>query len=208
MERYYFTIRYLPAHADHALLAGRCIANFHGFINANPTVKHKMGVTFPQWNDSSVGCVIGFVGGSRNDLVGLSYQLYFSRMKAEGIFEISDVLPVPEGVPEVRFVRNQTIGKIFVASKKRRIERSMKRSEERGEARLPEPSEHREFDFFHRIPITSSEFGDEFILHIQKSTEVDAISDGFNSYGLGTNSRWRGSVPDLVFDPFFDEVFK
>ncbi len=200
-QRFYFAIQFLPEHADYSLLAGRCIATFHGFINANNSMKNKIGVSFPRWNETTVGNMVAFVGNSSKDLIGLSYQPYFSRMKAEGLFELSNVLPVPNAMPEVQFVRNQTIGKMFVKSKKRRINRSLNRNLHQGEHN-PESREHREFDHFHRIPIASYKSEQEFILHVQKRRSTVIQTEGFSSYGMATNEVWQGTVPDLVFDPF------
>lgn len=199
-ERFYFTIEFVPEHADNELLAGRCIQALHGFMGANRHLMHKLGVSFPCWNQQSVGDVIAFVGMNEKDLVGLSYQPYFSRLVSDELFELSDVSPVPDGLPEVKFVRNQTIGKMFVASKKRRIERSVRRNN----THTPTSSEDREFEHFHRVPIASQKSGQDFVLHIQKSIpENDEIGE-FNSYGFSTNSMWKGTVPDFGFTLFSD----
>jgi CRISPR-associated endonuclease Csy4 len=201
-DRFYLAVKFVPERADYALLAGRCIAVLHGFMSTNAHLKNKVGVTFPEWSEHSIGSIIAFVAESQNDLIGLSYQPYLSSMKADGIFKLSEVLPVPENLPEVRFVRNQTIGKIFVANKKRRIQRTIVRREMRGDESLPVAEEDREFDLFQRIPIESKKSGQEFILHIQRQLVNEATPEGFNSYGLSTNSDWQGTVPDLVFDLF------
>lgn len=198
VERYYFVIEFVPEHADNELLAGRCIQTLHGFMGANSQLMHKLGVCFPYWSSESVGKAIAFIGTNEKDLVGLSYQPYFSRMVSEGLFEISNIQPVPNGLPEVRFVRNQTIGKMFVASKKRRIERSMRRNA----GHTPKPSEDREFELFHKIPIASQKSGQDFVLHIQKQVPENNQGSEFNSYGFGSPVEWDGTVPDLCLTLF------
>lgn len=199
MSRYYFSIRYLPEQANNELLAGRCISRMHGFISndRNSQFKHSVGISFPHWNEHSVGNVIVFVSTNKDLLIGLSFQPYFSTMVGEGLFEISSVELVPDDVDEIRFVRNQTIAKSFIGSKKRRINRGMRRAEVIGQDYFPESEEEREFDFFHSVPMNSSST-DEFVLFIQREVFTEGKQEGFNSYGLATNDKWRGTVPNLV----------
>ncbi|MDE1264559.1 type I-F CRISPR-associated endoribonuclease Cas6/Csy4 [Vibrio aestuarianus] len=199
MSQFYFSIRYLPEQADNELLAGRCISTMHGFISndRNSQFKNSVGVSFPRWDEHSVGNVIAFVSTNTDLLVGLSFQPYFSTMVGEGVFDISSVEPVPGDVDEVRFVRNQTIAKSFIGSKKRRINRGMRRAEVIGQDYFPESEEEREFDFFHSVPMNSSST-DEFVLFIQREVFTEEKQEGFNSYGLATNDKWRGTVPDFV----------
>lgn len=125
-KRYYFCIRYTPVQADYELLAGRCISQMHLFMVNNRQSINKIGVSFPDWSDVTVGQTIAFVAEDKEMMIGLSFQPYFSLMVNEGLFEISSVFEVPDNAIEVRFTRNQTIGKSFLGSKKRRIKRSMR----------------------------------------------------------------------------------
>ncbi|KLV09225.1 CRISPR-associated protein Csy4 [Photobacterium aquae] len=196
--RYYFTIQYIPTHADFGLLAGRCIYQMHKFMVNNPLAMNQIGVSFPMWEDGSVGNIIAFISEDKELMVGLLFQPYFSLMVKEGLFEISSVCEVPTDSPEVRFVRNQTIGKSFIGSKKRRIKRSMARAELSGaEYSLPVAVEERVVDHFHRVPISSGSSGHDYILHIQKEVASERSVANFNSYGLATNQEKRGTVPDL-----------
>ncbi|ELE1962306.1 type I-F CRISPR-associated endoribonuclease Cas6/Csy4 [Vibrio vulnificus] len=205
IKRYYFLIRYIPAQADHELLAGRCISQMHLFMVNNRQAMNRVGVSFPDWNESTVGQTIAFVSEDKEMMIGLSFQPYFSLMVNEGLFEISSVSEVPDNAIEVRFVRNQTIGKSFLGSKKRRIKRSMARAELSGaEQRLPVTNEDRVIDSFHRIPISSGSSRQDFILFIQKELADERAESGFNSYGLATNEERRGTVPELSFCPFFE----
>ncbi|WP_435248851.1 type I-F CRISPR-associated endoribonuclease Cas6/Csy4 [Vibrio sp. nBUS_14] len=199
-KRYYFLIRYIPAQADYELLAGRCISQMHLFMVNNRQAMNKIGVSFPYWSDVTVGQTIAFVAEDKDMMVGLSFQPYFSMMVNEGLFEISSVCEVPDTVAEVRFVRNQMIGKSFLGSKKRRIKRSMARSELSGAGpSLPVNNEERVIDSFHRIPISSGSSGEDYMLFVQKEFVGDRVAANFNSYGLATNQERKGTVPELRF---------
>lgn len=199
-KRYYFCIRYTPVQADYELLAGRCISQMHLFMVNNRQVMNKIGVIFPDWSDVTVGQTIAFVADDKEVMVGLSFQPYFSLMVNEGLFEISSVCEVPDTAIEVRFTRNQTIGKSFLGSKKRRIKRSMARAEllDAGTS-LPVTNEERIVDSFHRIPISSGSSGEDYILFVQKEFVSERGAVNFNSYGLATNQERKGTVPELRF---------
>ncbi|MFV8409332.1 type I-F CRISPR-associated endoribonuclease Cas6/Csy4 [Vibrio owensii] len=199
-KRYYFCIRYTPVQADYELLAGRCISQMHLFMVNNRQVMNKIGVSFPDWSDVTVGQTIAFVADDKEVMVGLSFQPYFSLMVNEGLFEISSVCEVPDTAIEVRFIRNQTIGKSFLGSKKRRIKRSMARAEllDAGTS-LPVTNEERIVDSFHRIPISSGSSGEDYILFVQKEFVSERGAVNFNSYGLATNQERKGTVPELRF---------
>jgi CRISPR-associated endonuclease Csy4 len=190
----------MPAQADHELLAGRCISQMHLFMVNNRQAMNRIGVSFPDWNESTVGQTIAFVAEDKEMMVGLSFQSYFSVMVNEGLFEISSVCEVPDNAIEVRFTRNQTIGKSFLGSKKRRIKRSMARAEllDAGTS-LPVTNEERVVDSFHRIPISSASSGEDYILFVQKEFVGDRVAVNFNSYGLATNQERKGTVPELRF---------
>ena len=199
-KRYYLTIRYTPEHADFELLAGRCIYQMHLFMINNPLAMNKIGVSFPDWNESTVGQTIAFVAEYKEMMVELSFQPYFSLMVNEGLFKISSVCEVPDTADEVRFVRNQTIGKNFLGSKKRRIKRSFARAEQQSgvEPSLPATNEERVIDSFHRVPISSGSSAQDYVLFVQKEVVDEQAAVNFNSYGLATNQERRGTVPDLL----------
>lgn len=199
-KRYYFCIRYTPVQADYELLAGRCISQMHLFMVNNRQSINKIGVSFPDWSDVTVGQTIAFVAEDKEMMIGLSFQPYFSLMVNEGLFEISSVFEVPDTAIEVRFTRNQTIGKSFLGSKKRRIKRSMARAElpDAGTS-LPVTNEERIVDSFHRIPISSGSSGEDYILFVQKEFVRERGAVNFNSYGLATNQERKGTVPELRF---------
>ncbi|NOI76983.1 type I-F CRISPR-associated endoribonuclease Cas6/Csy4 [Vibrio coralliilyticus] len=199
-KRYYFLIRYKPVQADNELLAGRCISQMHLFMVNNRQAMNRIGVSFPDWNESTVGQTIAFVAEDKDMMIGLSFQPYFSLMVNEGLFDIFRVCEVPDTVGEVRFVRNQTIGKSFLGSKKRRIKRSMARAELRGaETLLPIANEERVINSFHRIPISSGSSAQDYVLFIQKEFVDERVAANFNSYGLATNQERKGTVPELRF---------
>ena len=195
--RYFFVVKFLPDNADTSLLCGRCISIMHGFINKNPTGKNAVGVSFPFWTEESLGNAIAFVAEDKELLIGLSFQPYFSLMKEEGLFELSGVLPVADDAKEVRFIRNQAIGKSFLGSKRRRMKRAQDRAEKLGNIQPNKVNEDRVFDNFHRIPLSSQSTNQDIMLHVQKEECVDIRLNHFNSYGLATNQAWKGTVPDL-----------
>ncbi|WP_153446846.1 type I-F CRISPR-associated endoribonuclease Cas6/Csy4 [Vibrio algicola] len=196
-QRYYFIVKFLLEDVDAGLLAGRCISTLHGFINNNLTGKNQVGVSFPLWSDDTLGNAVAFVADDKELLIGLSFQPYFSLMKSEELFDLSPVVPVPTDLPEIRFVRNQTIGKSFLGSKRRRMKRAQSRAETMGKLITPQPNEEREFELFHRVPLTSKSTGEEMMLHVQKQSNVEVVDTNFNAYGLATNQAWKGTVPDL-----------
>nr|PMF33579.1 type I-F CRISPR-associated endoribonuclease Cas6/Csy4 [Vibrio cyclitrophicus] len=172
----------------------------HLFMVNNRQAMNKIGVSFPDWSDVTVGQTIAFVAEDKEMMVGLSFQPYFSVMVNEGLFEISSVCEVPDTAVEVRFTRNQTIGKSFLGSKKRRIKRSMARAELSGvEPSLPATNEERIIDSFHRIRISSGSSGESYILFVQKELVSERDAANFNSYGLATNQERKGTVPELRF---------
>ncbi|MGF1728465.1 type I-F CRISPR-associated endoribonuclease Cas6/Csy4 [Photobacterium kasasachensis] len=195
-QRYFFSIRFIPKHADCSLLAGRCISTMHGFTSRNK-VKGSIAISFPKWSLESIGGGIAFISEEKELLIGLSFQPYLTVMKSEGLFEISDVTDVPDSLPEVRFVRNQTIGKSFLGSKKRRIKRSLVRADASGSDHIPVAEENRVLDHFHRVPISSDSSEQDFILHLQKEAVESRDEPVFNSYGFATNKEKRGTVPDI-----------
>ena len=199
-KRYYFCIRYTPVQADYELLAGRCISQMHLFMVNNRQAMNKIVVSFPDWSDVTVGQTIAFVADDKEMMIGLSFQPYYSLMVNEGLFEVSSVCEVPDNALEVRFTRNQTIGKSFLGSKKRRIKRSMARAEllDAGTS-LPVTNEERVVDSFHRIPISSGSSGEDYILFVQKEFVCERGAANFNSYGLATNQERKGTVPELHF---------
>lgn len=202
MARYYFLIQFIPEHADVGLLAGRCISVMHGFTTKIQTASHQVGIVLPKWNNDSLGNIIGFVGEDKKALIGLSYQPYFLTMKSEQLFDISPIERVPDNVDEVRFVRNTSIEKTFRGSKKRRMNRTLKRSEIRGKTHTLRNRENRELDIYHSISMYSISSGNEFSLNIQKETANNIEKPNFNGYGFATNQARRGTVPNLSLTLF------
>lgn len=197
MQRYYFSVHFLPKQANLALLTGRCISIMHGFI-----LKHNiegMGVTLPAWSDSSIGNVIAFVHVDKEILNIFKRQSYFVDMLDYGFFKLSQVLAVPDSCQEVRFIRNQAIAKIFTGENRRRLKRLQKRALARGENFNPEKllTAPREVDIFHRVAMTSKSSQEDYILHIQKQNADSQAEPIFSNYGFSSNKKFNGTVPDL-----------
>jgi CRISPR-associated endonuclease Csy4 len=196
LKRYYFTITYLPKNCDVSLLAGRCIGILHGFMSSRGI--SNIGVCFPKWNEQTIGNQIAFVSIDKKQLIHLSQQSYFEMMAYDKLFGLSKILEVPANQSEVMFVRNQSVAKAFVGEKQRRLKRAKKRAEARGEVYNPEYQfEEKVIGHFHSIPVSSKGNGENFILHIQKIENTNAIENQFNNYGFATNQTFQGTVPSL-----------
>lgn len=197
MSRDYFTITYLPANCDVTLLAGRCIGILHGFMSKRSC--NHVGVSFPKWTDKHLGNQIAFVSEDKTALKNLSQQNYFEMMAHDRLFEVSTIKPVPADATEVRIIRDQSLGKLFMGEKRRRMERAKRRAEARGEEYIPQyASNDLEISTFHKIPITSKSNQNDFVLHLRLES-TDSIQNTFNSYGFATNKEYKGSVPLLSF---------
>lgn len=189
-------IRFLPSEANIPLLMGRCTSTLHNYISKNKI--QDLGISFPEWSNSSLGQVISFIHKSTATLDDFKKQAYFIDMLDCGFFKISETLLVPDTCQEVRFVRNQSISKSFQGSAKRRLKRLKKRAENQGRPFNPQkPISPKEVDLFHRVLMSSSSNQQDFIIHIQKENNVEISTPCFNSYGLSTNQRLKGTVPDL-----------
>lgn len=197
--RYFFYIRYLMPSANHAFLAGRCIACLHGFISGPKITSSGIGVSFPSWAKETVGDSIVFVSKDINALSYLSSVRYFKNMADEGFIEISDIKMVPATLEEVRFIRNQHVAKSFPGEIKRRLIRSKNRAEKRGETFMPGSVVSDRFvDHCHVIPIDSRSSGQRFPLYVQyEALGEESQCDSYNSYGLATKQTHSGSVPNF-----------
>tara|TARA_R110002020_G_scaffold98238_1_gene233962 strand:- start:395 stop:994 length:600 start_codon:yes stop_codon:yes gene_type:complete len=196
LKRFYFIITYLPKNCDVSLLAGRCIGILHGFMSAREI--SNIGVCFPKWNEQTIGNEVAFVSTDKKQLINLSQQSYFEMMAHDKLFCLSKILEVPTNQSDVMFVRNQSVAKVFVGEKQRRLKRAKKRAEARGEVYNPEYKfEEKAIGHFHSIPVSSKGNGENFILHIQKIENTNAVGNQFNNYGFATNQTFQGTVPSL-----------
>lgn len=195
--RYFFAIRYLPDDVDCGLLAGRCISTLHGFNRNHPDI--QIGVAFPEWSDKSLGCSIAFVSTSKSLLEQFRKRSYFQVMQADHLFALSLIMAVPDSCRKVRFIRNQNIAKVCVGERKRRLARAKRRAEARGDIfQPPTPSGMREIGFFHSVVMQSASNNQSYILHVQQYRDEQNIECGsYSSYGLASNERYTGHVPDL-----------
>jgi len=197
--RYFFYIRYLMPSANHAFLAGRCIACLHGFMSGPKITSSGIGVSFPSWTTDTVGDSIAFVSKDVDALSYLSSAQYFKNMEGEGFIEVSDIKMVSNALEEVRFLRNQHMAKSFPGEIKRRLIRAKKRAEKRGETFISSSVVSDRFvDHCHVIPIDSRSSGQRFPLYVQLEALGEEIKfDSYNSYGLATQHTHSGSVPNL-----------
>lgn len=186
MRWYYFVIRYLPNHVDEALLAGRCIVNLHHHLYRQEI--NNIGVSFPEWSHESLGKCIAFFTLEEDALFWLRESRYFQIMEEADLFERGEIQAIEQDDSSgVVFVRNQQIGKLTPASKARRLKRSKKRAEQRGEVYSPNNVEQeREIDHYHWIPIESTSSQRAFTLFVQcyELPAIHSMEALFNSYGL------------------------
>lgn len=201
MQRYFFAVKFLLPETDPSLVAGRCISVLHGF-----TVKHKaasIGVAFPEWSTASLGNSIAFVSNEPGLLGDFADQPYFKVMQSEGFVELTGLQTVPDGLSEVRFVRNQRAAKMFPGEKKRRLKRAKMRAEKRGEDFVPKISTmQREENLLHPVLMDSKSSQQRYLLFIQKEEAEEPVYD-YSSYGLATLQERQGTVPNLgKLDPF------
>lgn len=189
-------VTYLPKSCDHALLAGRCIKVLHGFMSRHSI--SNVAVSFPRWSQASVGNQLMFVSPLEDQLITLIQQPYFQMMSENGLFEISSSIVFEQSNTCVKYVRNQSIDKLTPAAKARRLRRAKKRAFERGEEFNPIDVQPKEIDFYHSIPMDSSQSGRAYMLKVQRY-EIDfpKKEDIFNtcSYGFSTNSRYQALLP-------------
>ncbi|MBE0465232.1 type I-F CRISPR-associated endoribonuclease Cas6/Csy4 [Halomonas colorata] len=197
--RCFFYIKYLMPSANHAFLAGRCIACLHGFISGSEITSSGIGISFPSWATDTVGDSIAFVSKDFNALSYLSSARYFKNMADEGFINVSDIEIVPTTLEEVRFIRNQHVAKSFPGEIKRRLIRSKNRAEKRGETFIPgSVVSDRVVDHCHVIPIDSRSSGQRFPLYVQyEALGEESQCDSYNSYGLATKQTHFGSVPNF-----------
>lgn len=195
-ERYFFAVRYLLPETDPALVAGRCISVLHGFVAKQNS--NSIGVAFPSWSTDSLGNSIAFVSKESSLLDDFASQPYFQAMQGEGFVESTSLLNVPEGLGEVRFVRNQRAAKMFPGEKRRRLKRAKKRAAERGEDFVPVISSLvQEESLLHPILMDSKSSQQRYLLFIQKEEVEEPVYD-YNSYGFATLQERLGTVPDLA----------
>jgi CRISPR-associated endonuclease Csy4 len=139
-----------------------------------------------------------FISPLVDQLNTLIQQPYYQMMTENGLFEISDPIILEQSITCVKYVRNQSIDKLTPAAKARRLRRAKKRALERGEEFNPVDAQPKEVDFYHSIPMDSSQSGRAYMLKIQRY-EIDfpKKEDIFNtcSYGLSTNSRYQALLP-------------
>jgi CRISPR-associated endonuclease Csy4 len=194
---YGVVVTYLPKSCDHALLAGRCIKVLHGFMSRHSI--SNIAVSFPKWSQTSVGKQLMFISPLVDQLNTLIQQPYYQMMSENGLFEISDLMALEQSNTYVKFVRNQSIDKLTPAAKARRLRRAKKRALERGEEFNPIDAQPKEIDFFHSIPMDSSQSGRVYMLRIQRydviRTQANDSCFEVCSYGLSTNLQHQALLP-------------
>ncbi|TPE46670.1 type I-F CRISPR-associated endoribonuclease Cas6/Csy4 [Maribrevibacterium harenarium] len=199
MKLFSVKITYLPEKCDHALLAGRCIKVLHAFMSRNG--QFNIAVAFPRWSENTIGNQLVFVSPDYKFLEMLLEQPYFRMMIENGLFETGTVVDLPVSDSYVKFVRNQSIDKMTPAAKARRLRRAKKRALARGEVFDPIAPRSKDVDFFHSIPMESSESEMSYLLRVQRYEVQQAntvASFEVCSYGLSTNESHQALIPSSV----------
>ncbi|MDX1539593.1 type I-F CRISPR-associated endoribonuclease Cas6/Csy4 [Arsukibacterium sp.] len=198
MKRFYFYIRYLPEHVNCEFLAGKCIRILHAYQTRFNI--RSIGVSFPNWEQSSIGRTIAFISESLQALTTLSQQNYFVQMAEERYFLISGVQALPGEYQYQEFIyyRERRLEKESASAIKRELKRLQSRAIQAGVDYAPKTSERGcvEIPFAHRLSFGSSS-GADFLLFIGRlECEKKQLSE-FSSYGLGNRSEFKGTVPCL-----------
>ncbi|MCL1076917.1 type I-F CRISPR-associated endoribonuclease Cas6/Csy4 [Parashewanella spongiae] len=197
--RSYFYITYLPENVNNELLAARCVNVLHGFVAKEDVV--DIGISFPAWSEHTVGNQLAFVSTSKSKLTRILHHNYFSMMKEDGLFYISNIEPVPTGLKEIQFLRNNTIAKTTLGEKRRRNKRAFERAEARGDEYAPVQNNQAQFIHnYHILNCTSGSKNMSFPLYIQKREDTSHQNCDFNHYGLASNKLYSGTVPEFNFD--------
>lgn len=196
MELYYRTITFLPEYRNNEAIAAKCLKELHSFNYEYKT--RSIGVSFPLWNQETVGQKITFVSTNKMELDFLLSRRYFTQMIKLGYFSISFVQIVPDDCSYALFRRKQSIDKATPAGQARELKRLERRALERGE--VFDPASYSKntihaFQSYHSLEEDSSS-GNRFRLNIQMENLEDTISTGrFSSYGLGNTDNSLQVVP-------------
>ncbi|MCF7361753.1 type I-F CRISPR-associated endoribonuclease Cas6/Csy4 [Vibrio sp. A1-b2] len=196
MELYYRTITFLPEYRNNEAIAAKCLKELHSFNYEYKT--RSIGVSFPLWNQETVGQKITFVSTNKMELDFLLSRRYFTQMIKLGYFSISFVQIVPDDCSYALFRRKQSIDKATPAGQARELKRLERRALERGE--VFDPASYSKntihaFHSYHSLKEDSSS-GNRFRLNIQMENLEDTISTGrFSSYGLGNTDNSLQVVP-------------
>lgn|GEM_PF-604978 len=198
MSRYFFYVRYVPEVVNCEFLAGKCIRILHAYQTRFKL--NNIGVTFPEWEQASLGRTIAFISESQGALTTLSQQNYFVRMADDGYFQVSDIQLVPNDpeLDEFIYYRERRLEKETPSAKRRMLKRLQSRTAEAGVEHVPKPQMKAsiEVPFVHQLPCGSSS-GADFLLFVGCMVCGQRKQAGFNSYGLGNRPEQQGSVPCL-----------
>ncbi|MDO6688536.1 type I-F CRISPR-associated endoribonuclease Cas6/Csy4 [Colwellia sp. 1_MG-2023] len=200
MKRFYFTVSFLGEDINESFLVGRCLKVLHGFYHRQGI--HDIGVSFPDWSNISIGKRLAFVSTNESSLKFLQTQKYFVEMAEMNYFLINKVGEcILDSKNSAVFSRNQKVADLTVTAQKRKLNRLIKRAQQRGEVYKPKGNEASELiiPFCHEIPMNSHENKNDFALNIEKKVYSDANTNIFNSYGLSTNLKSTNPVP-IIFD--------
>ncbi|WP_413478997.1 type I-F CRISPR-associated endoribonuclease Cas6/Csy4 [Vibrio hibernica] len=197
MQWYYRTVTFLPKLCDNELLAAKCINVLHGF--SYKYYSRSVGVSFPLWDDQTVGNKISFVSTKSVELDFLLSQAYFHQMVMLGYFHISILSSVPENHSYVSFKREQSIAKTTTSGHSARLRRLEKRANLRNETFNARNFQQRDtvmVPHHHSLELHSKGNGNFFTVNICMSVESDLNEAAiFSSYGLANSDKSFQQVP-------------
>ena len=198
MKHYFSKIDFVEPDSNECFLTGRCIKILHGVYSQKKI--HDVGIAFPDWTQSSLGCSIAFVSQSTHHIDTLISQDYFQQMEHLGYFKIGDIKE-HETSNHVIYCRNQRITKTTTGGMCRRLNRHRMRAQARGETYNPRLSgQVIDLTDIHKISITSRSTDNEFVIYVQRCAvdEKRPTTDKVNSYGLSNNAHYNFIVPSFT----------
>ncbi|PNH98474.1 type I-F CRISPR-associated endoribonuclease Cas6/Csy4 [Vibrio diazotrophicus] len=196
MELYYRTVTFLPEYRNNEAIAAKCLKELHSFNYEYNT--RSIGISFPLWNQETVGKKITYVSTNKMELDFLLSRKYFTQMTKLGYFNVSTAQIVPDDCSYALFKRSQSIDKATPAGQARELKRLERRALGRGE--IFDPTSYsknttHEFQSYHSLEEDSSG-GNKFRLNIQMEQLENTIDTGtFSSYGLGNTDNSLQLVP-------------
>ncbi|MFT5760413.1 MAG: CRISPR-associated endonuclease Csy4 [Alteromonadaceae bacterium] len=200
MKRFYFAVSFLGNDINETFLVGKCLKILHGFYYKQAI--HDIGVSFPDWNNNSIGKRLVFVSINESSLKFLKVQKYFVDMVELNYFLISNIGNcILDSKNSAVFNRNQKVDELTVCAQKTKLRRLIKRAEKRGEIYQPKGRQPSELiiPFHHEVPMSSRGNGNDFAIKIEKKDFRESNGNIFNSYGLSTNQTNINPVP-IIFD--------
>ncbi|WP_282111211.1 type I-F CRISPR-associated endoribonuclease Cas6/Csy4 [Shewanella algicola] len=197
MQWYFKTVTFLPEKRNNELLVARCLKILHGFNYRHNT--RKIGVSFPCWEEQTIGRKISFVSTAKETLTELLTQPYFLQMQELEYFSISELQAVPNNCNYAMFKRSCYVDKYTPSAMAKRLRRLKRRALARGEYFDPKKYDSNtniSIEHYHEIQEHSESNNNTFRINIQMSQRDKLEGSGvFSSYGLANFDNSHQNVP-------------